>query len=388
MSIDQAQPRIFLSLPHMSGDEIEYVKEAFASNWIAPLGPMVDGFEADMSDYLGGTHALAVSSGTAAIHLALKLCGIQPGDRVLCSSLTFSASANPIIYEQGIPVFIDSEPDSWNMSPVALKKALIELSEQGTPPRAAVIVNIYGQSADYEPLIKLCREYGVRVIEDAAESLGARYHESASGTMGDFGVLSFNGNKIITTAGGGMLLSRDREALAKAKFWSTQARDNAPWYEHSELGYNYRMSNILAAIGRAQLKSIDQRVEQRRQIHDYYVQRLAAPPGIDFMPTAAFGRPNNWLTVMTLNPQFYSPGVVDIVREMEKHNIETRPVWKPMHMQPFFADCVYYTHYDVESCCDGLFARGLCLPSGTGMSPEDLERVCTCLEQVLKSGLR
>lgn len=370
------QKRIFLSPPHMTGKEMEYIQDAFDSNWIAPLGPHVDAFEKEMAEYGGCKGALALSSGTAALHLGLKLLGIQPGDIVFCSSLTFSATVNPVIYEGAVPVFIDSDRETWNMSPSALKRAFEEAKKNGKLPKAVITVDLYGQSANYSPILELCNSYNVPILEDAAEALGATYGEKKCGTLGKLGVLSFNGNKIITTSGGGMLVSDDLEMLSKARFWATQARDPAPHYQHSEIGYNYRMSNILAAIGRSQLSVIEERVEARRRIFETYRSALGGIPGISFMPEAPFGRANRWLTVMLVDPQ---TGVTptDIMKGLQEENIESRPVWKPMHLQPVFEKYAYFPHQEDETVSDDLFVDGICLPSGSSLSHEDQERIIT-----------
>ena len=369
------KPRIFLSPPHMSGLEETYVKEAFASNWIAPLGPHVTAFEKEVAAYAGVKGALAVSSGTAAIHLALRLLGVGQGDIVFCSTLTFIGSVNPILYLGAAPVFIDSEPDSWNMSPVALEKAFKWAQEAGKMPKAVVVVDLYGQSADFDSLLAICNCYGVPVVEDAAEAMGSTYKGKACGTLGKFGIYSFNGNKIITTSGGGMLLSDDTEALDKALFWATQARDKAPWYQHSEMGYNYRMSNIVAGIGRGQLTVLDDRVKARRELFERYKEGLGDIPGVEFMPEASYGRANRWLTVMILDPARNSVTPLQVIEALEAENIEARPVWKPMHLQPLFADCMYFTHEEGESVSDRLFVNGLCLPSGSSLTEEEQGRV-------------
>lgn len=377
------QKRIYLSPPHMSGYEEKYIAEAFATNWIAPLGPNVDAFEKEVASYVGAKGALALSSGSAAIHLALKLVGISPGDRVICSSLTFAASANPIIYEGGEPVFIDSEPQSWNMSPQALERALDTLNKEGKLPKAAIIVDLYGQSADMDPLMELLNHYDIPVIEDAAEALGATYKGKHCGTLGKFGVYSFNGNKIITTSGGGMLISEDLEALAKARFWATQARDQARHYQHSEIGYNYRLSNILAGVGRGQIRVIEDRVSARRAIFDRYVEALAHIPGLEFMPEADFGRSNRWLTTLTIDENQTGVTVNDLLNAFEDHNIEGRPVWKPLHLQPVFKDCLYFTHEENRSVSDELFAQGVCLPSGSSLTEEEQDKVIQVMRSIL-----
>jgi len=376
-------PRIFLSPPHMSGREETYIREAFASNWIAPLGPHVTAFEKEVAAYAGVKGALAVSSGTAAIHLALRLLGVGQGDIVFCSSLTFIGSVNPVLYLGATPVFIDSEPNSWNMSPVALEKAFLWAEKAGKRPKAVIIVDLYGQSADFDSLLAICNCYGVPVVEDAAEAMGSTYKGKACGTLGKFGIYSFNGNKIITTSGGGMLLSDDTEALEKALFWATQARDKAPWYQHSEMGYNYRMSNIVAAIGRGQLTVLDERVKARREVFQRYKEALGDIPGVRFMPEASYGQANRWLTVMTLDSNYTSITPMQIIKTLEAENIEARPVWKPMHLQPLFAGCMYFTHEEGISISDQLFNSGVCLPSGSSLSIDDQQRVIQIIRRKL-----
>lgn len=376
--------RIYLSPPHMSGYEIEYIKEAFDSNWIAPLGPHVNAFELELAGYVGIRGALALSSGTAAIHLALRLLGVGQGDIVFCSSLTFIGSVNPVLYQGAEVVFIDSEAESWNMSPVALEKAFAWAEGEGKLPKAVIIVDLYGQSADYDPLLEICNRYGVPVVEDAAEALGSSYNGKACGGFGEFGVYSFNGNKIITTSGGGMLVSDDVEALEKALFWATQARDQAPCYQHSEMGYNYRMSNIVAGIGRGQLRVLDERVAARRAVFEGYREALKDLPGVGFMPEAGYGRSNRWLTVMTLEPGKARSTPMEIIEALASENIESRPVWKPMHLQPLFGVCKYFTHEETVSVSDWLFATGICLPSGSNLSVEEQERVIDCIRKCLE----
>ncbi|PYI57190.1 DegT/DnrJ/EryC1/StrS family aminotransferase [Paenibacillus flagellatus] len=376
--------KVYLSPPHIGDLEVEYVKEAFSTNWVAPLGPHVDAFEREMAEYVGTKGAVALSSGTAALHMALKVLGVGTGDTVFCSTLTFVASANPILYLQALPVFIDSEPGTWNMSPQALERALSESVKTGRLPKAVIVVNLYGQSAEMDPITKLCKAYGIPLIEDAAESLGASYKGRSSGSFGDFGVFSFNGNKIITTSGGGMLVSDDTASLEKVRHWSTQARDPARHYEHSEVGYNYRLSNVLAAIGRGQLQTLEERVASRRQIFEKYKARFGDHPGIKFMPEAPNGRSNRWLTVMTIDPTLCGISAADCVDRLAQDNIEARPVWKPMHLQPLFRGYEYFAHSEQTSVSDDLFANGICLPSGTNMSDDDLERVFSSLDGCLK----
>jgi pyridoxal phosphate-dependent aminotransferase EpsN len=374
--------RIFLASPHMGGQEQEFIKQAFDTNWIAPLGPNVDMFEKEISEVVGVNGAAALSSGTAAIHLALKYIGASKGDIVFCSSLTFAASCNPIIYEAAEPVFIDSEPNSWNMSPVALRKAFQHCERLNRLPRAVIVVNLYGQSADMDYIKEICDSYGVPIIEDAAESLGAIYKNHYSGTMGRFGVYSFNGNKIITTSGGGMLVSNDNIALKKIRFWATQSRDAARYYQHSELGYNYRMSNILAGIGRGQLRILQERIKQKKNIYETYRNALKEIKDIEFMPIAGYGQPNYWLTVITLK-ESSKIKPLDIMIALEKENIESRPVWKPMHMQPIFSGYSFYSHNNNNtSISEDIFNRGVCLPSDTKMEEEDLDRVISVIKKL------
>lgn len=378
------QDRIYLSPPHMTGREMDYIKDAFDSNWIAPLGPHVDAFEKEIASYAGVRGALALSSGTAAMHLGLKLLGVSPGDTVFCSTLTFSASANPILYQGASPVFIDSEPQSWNMSPVALKRAFESSEKSGKLPKAVIVVDLYGQSADYDPILDLCEHYGVPVLEDAAEALGATYKEKKCGSLGKVGVFSFNGNKIITTSGGGMLLSDDEEMIGKARFWATQARDPAPHYQHSEIGYNYRMSNLLAAVGRPQLEEIEARVERRREIFSRYREVLRSIQGVDFMPEAPYGRANRWLTVMTLDEEITGLKPMDLIRVVSENNIEARPVWKPMHLQPIFEQYPYVSEGENRHYSSKFFETGLCLPSGSSLGEGEQARIISLLEEALK----
>ncbi|XOK61901.1 DegT/DnrJ/EryC1/StrS family aminotransferase [Paenibacillus elgii] len=379
--------RIYLSPPHMGQEEQQWVQQAFATNWIAPLGPNVDVFEKEIAGYVGASGALALSSGTAAIHLALRLLGVGVGDTVFCSSLTFVASVNPVVYQGAEPVFIDSETESWNMSPQALERALSEAKRAGKLPKAVVVVNLYGQSADMDPLLDLCDQYGVPVIEDAAESLGATYKGRASGTLGRFGTYSFNGNKIITTSGGGMLVSDDLEALEKARYWATQARDPAPHYEHSEVGFNYRMSNVLAGIGIGQLHMLPERIETRRAIFAAYAEALGSMEGIEFMPEASFGSATRWLTTLTVDPQIAGTTSGDIIRALAEANIESRPVWKPMHLQPLFQGCAYYPHQEGHSVSDRLFEQGICLPSGSSLTETEQAKVIEIVKTLVCGGM-
>ena len=363
--------RIYLSPPHMGGQELRFVQEAFASNWIAPIGPHVDAFEQEFARRLGSPHAAALSSGTAALHLAMKLVGVRPGDEVLCSTLTFVASANPILYEGGSPVFVDSDEATWNMDPALLAEELDTCARRGRLPRAVVLVHLYGQSADIDPILEACDRHGVPLVEDAAEALGATYKTGQPGTRGRLGVFSFNGNKIITTSGGGMLVSNDPALIREAKFLSTQGRDPAPHYEHSKMAYNYRMSNVLAGIGRGQLLVLDERVSQRRSNYAYYKAAFDGVPGITLMPEADYGVSTRRLTVLLVDPEEFGATAEDVRLELEARNIEARPVWKPMHLQPLFAGC-RRVGGDVAA---GLFGRGLCLPSGSQLSEGELDRI-------------
>ena len=363
--------RIYLSPPHLSGQEQEFVAEAFASNWVAPLGPQVDAFEAETAAAVGMPHALALSSGTAALHLAMRLLGVTRGDLVLCSSLTFSATANPIAYESAEPVFVDSDRATWNMDPDLLAEAARACIAAGRRPKAAVIVDIYGQSADHDRLAAVCREFDIPVIEDAAEALGAEYKGRPTGSFGKLSVLSFNGNKIITTSGGGMLLSHEAALVHKARFMATQARDDAPHYQHSEIGYNYRMSNIVAAVGRGQIRVLRDRVEARRRVFGWYQELLGDLPGVTFMPEAPYGRATRWLTCVIFEPSQFGATREDVRLALVREDIEARPVWKPMHLQPIFASCQIFG----GAVSADLFERGLCLPSGSAMTREQVERV-------------
>ncbi len=372
------EPRIYLSPPDIGEEERRYVGEAFETNWIAPLGPNVDGFEAEFSRLCEGAHCAALSSGTAALHLALRLAGVGPGDEVVVSTLTFVASAAPVVQLGARPVFVDSEERSWNLDPALVAQVLEEKAGAGRLPRAVVAVHLYGQCADLDPLVEICDRYGVALIEDAAEALGATYRGRPPGIFGQSGIFSFNGNKIITTSGGGMLVSRDAELIAHARKLATQARDRAPHYQHSELGYNYRMSNVLAGIGRGQLANLPAKVARRREIFETYRERLGQLPGVEWMPEAPWGEATRWLTCLTIDPEEAGVSREDVRVEMEARNIEARPVWKPMHLQPVFAEA---------ECVGGgvserLFERGLCLPSGSSLTTEEQERVIRCFQDV------
>lgn len=367
--------KIYLSPPHMSGMEMSYIGEAFQTNWVAPLGPHVDAFEQELAASVGTQGAVATSSGTAALHLALLACGVGRGDRVFCSSLTFVASANPIRYIGAIPVFVDSEPCTWNMSPEALLRALGDALRDGRLPKAVVVVHLYGQSARMDEIMAICDLYQVPVIEDAAESLGSTFDSQQTGSIGRFGIYSFNGNKIITTSGGGMLVSNNLEDLKYARFLATQAKDPAPYYEHSTIGYNYRMSNVLAGLGRAQLQVLGDRVARRRAIFARYAEKLRDVPGLSFMPELENTRSNRWLTALTVDERYTGCTAQQIVDALAAEQIEARPVWKPMHQQPIFRGTRYYPHETGVSVSDRLFATGLCLPSGSSMTEEEQDRV-------------
>ena len=363
--------RIYLSPPHMSGYEEEFVAEAFRSNWIAPLGPMVDAFEGEFCKYIGVQYATALSSGTAALHLAMLVLGIKAGDEVLCATLTFSASANAITYVGAQPVFIDCDRTTWNIDPDLLDEELAACAERGRRPRAVMAVDLYGQCADYGRIEDICRRYEVPLVEDSAEALGATCDGKKAGCFGRVAVFSFNGNKIITTSGGGMLVSSDGELVRKARFLATQARDPAPHYEHSTIGYNYRMSNLLAAIGRGQLKVIEEHVAARRRNCELYREALGDVPGIAFMPKASYGRSNRWLTCILVEPLEYGATREDIRLALEAENIESRPIWKPMHLQPVFREARTRSGEIAEE----IFRKGLCLPSGSSLSSSDLDRI-------------
>ena len=366
--------KIFLSSPHMSeeGYEMEFVNEAFDTNWIAPLGKNVNEFENELAAKIDIKSAAALSSGTAAIHLALKAAGVESSDIVFCSTLTFSATANPIIYQNATPVFIDCDLETWNMSPVALEKAFLNYS-----PKAVLVVHLYGLSADMDKIVDICKKHNVPLIEDAAESLGSYYKGKHTGTFGDYGVFSFNGNKIITTSGGGMLVSNNEDKIEKARFWSTQSRDQARHYQHTELGFNYRMSNVVAGIGRGQLKILDKRVLKKKEIFEFYKKELRGLEGIQMMPVNEWDAPNYWLSCMTLTGKIRP---IEIMKALEKENIESRPVWKPMHMQPFFEEYDYVG----DGASEEIFENGICLPSDTKMTMEELGRTINTIKELWK----
>jgi dTDP-4-amino-4,6-dideoxygalactose transaminase len=371
--------RIFLSPPHMSGEELRFIREAFESNYIAPMGPQVDAFEKEFAQKVGITYAAALSSGTAAMHLALRLLGVGPGDEVIVPSFTFIGGVSPIVYQGARPVFIDSDYISWNMDPELLEEELEECQKRGSLPKAVISTDIYGQCADLDRILEVCNPYDIPVISDSAEALGATYNGRSSGVGSQAAIFSFNGNKIITTSGGGMLASEDEKMINHAKFLSQQARDSAPHYEHSQIGYNYRMSNILAAIGRGQLMVLEDRVSTRRRIFAYYKEALGNMPGIEFMPEAPYGLSNRWLTVILINHEDFGANKEEVLRALESHNIESRSVWKPMHLQPIFKG---YRMRGRDVCTD-FFNRGLCLPSGTAMTNRDLERVVEAIKKLV-----
>lgn len=373
--------KIWLSLAKMSGREQEFIQEAFDTNWVVPLGPNVDGFEQDLKDYLReDRQVVALSSGTAALHLALIQLGVEAGDEVICQSFTFAASANPITYLGAKPVFIDSEPYTWNMDPDLLEAALQDRkAKTGNYPKAIIPVHLYGMPAQMDEIEEIAKKYGVPVLEDAAEALGSVYKGQGCGTLGDFGVLSFNGNKMITTSGGGALICRNSEDAARTKFYATQARDNAPHYQHSKIGYNYRMSNICAGIGRGQMFALDSHLARRREIHALYLEKLSGLQGIRVFdkPSAEFDS-NFWLTCIQVHPQDCGFTREDVRLAMEAANIETRPLWKPMHLQPVFAEAPYYGN----GVAQHLFENGLCLPSGPALTDDDVERVVAVIEEL------
>lgn len=400
----QHNKRIYLSPPHMTGHEIKYIQQAFDQNWIAPLGPNVNAFEKDLADYCGVGHAAALSSGTAAIHLALIMLGVTRGDEVIAPTFTFSATINPIIYQGATPVLIDSERDTWNMDPELLEKAIqdrlnpqkthqppatdhrLPITDYRPPttaprlPKAIIIVHLYGMPAKIEKIMAIANKYGIPVIEDAAEALGGRYKDKPLGSFGEMSVLSFNGNKIITTSGGGALLSNERELIEKARFLSTQARDKAPHYQHSQIGYNYRMSNIVAGIGRGQMEALELRVNQRRENFVFYYNNLKDIPGIHFLtePSSDFYS-NFWLTTIVVDPKLTGITGEEIQQELEKENIESRPLWKPMHLQPVFEKYPAYSN----GVSEGLFKEGLCLPSGSKLSHDDKKRIMRLIKNCL-----
>ncbi len=364
------QKRIYLASPTMHGEEQKFVQEAFDTNWVAPLGPNVNMFEKEISSYVGSADATALSAGTAAIHLALKLAGVKQGDTVFVSSLTFSATCNPIVYEKATPVFIDSERETWNMSPDALRKAFEKYPET----KVVVIVHLYGTPAEMDEIVEICKEHHAILIEDAAESLGATYKGKQTGTFGKYGIYSFNGNKIITTSGGGMLVSDDADAVVKARFLSTQAREPERHYEHKEIGYNYRMSNVIAGIGRGQLLHLDEHINKKKEIYEIYQKAFADIEEIEMNPIPQDCKVNYWLSCMTLKQESkVSP--LDIMVALEKENIESRPIWKPMHLQPVFSEYDFITTEEGGSVGEDIFNRGVCLPSDIKNTEEDMDKI-------------
>jgi dTDP-4-amino-4,6-dideoxygalactose transaminase len=375
--------KVWLSSPHMGGNELKYINEAFDTNWIAPLGPNVDGFEQDLEIFLNeNVKVAALSAGTAALHLALIECNVGHGDEVICQSMTFSASANPIAYLGATPVFIDSEQDTWNMCPVALKEAVEDRIAKGKKPKAIIVVHLYGMPAKMDEILSIAKEYNIPLIEDAAESLGSKYKGKSCGTFGHFGILSFNGNKIITTSGGGALVCHSQEDKDQAVFLSTQARDDAPHYQHSQIGYNYRMSNISAGIGRGQMEVLNERVEGRRKMHKFYAEicknmdgvELFSEPGADFYS-------NHWLSVITIDETKTLKTCEDLRLAFLEENIESRPIWKPMHLQPIFEEAPYYGGKVAEN----LFGNSLCLPSGSNLTDSERERIAKVMIEVLSN---
>ena len=364
------EKRIYLSCPTMHGEEQEYVKEAFDTNWVAPLGPHVDAFEKELASYVGSSHAAALSAGTAAIHLAVKLLGIGQDDYVFCSSLTFAATCNPVMYEKAKLIFIDSEPDTWNMSPKALRKAF----EKYPNPKAVICVHLYGTPAKMDEITEICKEHNVPIIEDAAESLGATYKGKYTGTFGEYGIFSFNGNKIITTSGGGMLVSENDDAIKKARFLATQARDQARHYQHSQIGYNYRMSNVVAGIGRGQLLHLDEHVALKKAIYETYKEAFKDIDDIEMNPLNPDGEANYWLSCITLK-QGSKVTPNQIMDALAEHNIESRPIWKPMHLQPVFEGCEFFSDCESGSVSEDIFNRGVCLPSDIKNTSDDMKKI-------------
>ncbi len=376
--------RIYLSSPHMSGREMAYINEAFDTNWIAPLGPNVNNFETDLVRYTRCGHVAALSSGTAAIHLAIILLGVGPGDEVIVPSFTFSATVNPVVYQHAIPVFVDSEKETWNMDPELLEKAIKDKRQRAKNKsiKAIIVVHLYGMPANMDDIMAVAEKYGIPVIEDAAEALGSKYNGKSLGSFGDFGVFSFNGNKIITTSGGGALASDSEAMIDKARFLATQARDKAPHYQHSHIGYNYRMSNVLAGIGRGQMEVLDERIQQRRANYDFYLKSFSSYQGIEFLkePSDAYFS-NRWLTTVIIDANKTGIARERLQVELEKENIETRPLWKPMHLQPVFSSYPAYLNGVSES----LFNTGLCLPSGSNMTEEQKCFVVEAIQKRIKN---
>ena len=377
--------RIYLSPPHLGRHELNYLHKAVEDNWVAPTGPNLTGFEADLCAFTGVAHAVALTSGTAAIHLGLRLLGVGPGDEVLCPSFTFVATANPIVYCGATPVFVDSEADTWNICPVRLREAIADRIRLGKKPKALLLVHLYGMPAKLDELLAVAQEYGIAVLEDAAEALGARYRGRPLGSFGQVSVFSFNGNKILTTSGGGALLTPDAALAKRALFLATQAKDPAPHYQHSEIGYNYRLSNLLAGIGRGQMELLEDRVKRRREIFNWYKENLAGLPGLTVAPAPepAGSHANRWLTTALLDPAATNATPETLRQHLETKKIESRPLWKPLHLQPLFAGALMYG----GTVCEDLFARGLCLPSGTAMGDEELRRVAKAVREGLSQPL-
>ena len=380
------QEKIWLSSPHMGGTERKYVTEAFDTNWVAPLGPNVNAFESAISTYLKqDVHVATLSSGTAGLHLGLILLGVTNGDEVLCQSMTFSASANPIVYQGATPIFIDSEPDTWNMCPTYLEKAINDRIKKGKKPKAIIAVHLYGMPYDVDAITAISKKYDIPVLEDSAEAFGSSYKGQKCGTFGDISILSFNGNKIITTSGGGALVTKNVSVRDKAIFLATQARDNAPHYEHSHIGYNYRMSNICAGIGRGQMQVLDAHVNLRREMHDFYVQLFEDTPGITvFAENTPERYSNHWLSCIVVDPILAGFTSTDLRLELEKSNIESRPLWKPMHLQPIFKTAPYYG----SDISEHLFKNGLCLPSGSNLTLDDKNRIKKAIENFCANSFR
>lgn len=372
--------RIYLSQPHLSGKEEKFIKEALESNWITSMGHQLDAFEAELKNYIGAKNVVALSSGTAAIHLGLKALGVKKGDVVLCSSFTFIGSCNPILYEGAIPAFVDSEEKSWNICPIALKNAIRQLKKQNSRIAALVMVDLYGQAADYDRIKDICDAENIPILQDAAEGLGAEYKNQKLGSYADIAAFSFNGNKIITTSGGGAIATSRKDWAEKIRFWSTQAREKALHYEHTEIGYNYRMSNILAAVGRAQLEVLDDRVQARRAVRKNYEEAFASIDGIEPMPEADFGKSNAWLSVMRVNKEKLGLSYQDLIEELLKFNIESRPAWKPMHRQPLFRSADYFTRLPDISVCDKIYDEGLCLPSSSSLKESEQAQVISIIQ--------
>ena len=386
----QDHDRLYLSPPHLGRHELNYVHKAIEDNWVAPAGPNIAGFESDICQATGAGHAVALVSGTAAIHLGLILLGVGPGDEVLCPAFTFVATANPILYLGATPVFIDSEPETWNLCPARLREAIEDRIAKGKKPKALILVHLYGTPAKLSSIMAIAAEFSIPILEDAAEALGSRYQGRALGTFGEVGIFSFNGNKILTTSGGGALITNNATLAQRTRFLATQAKDEAPHYQHSEVGYNYRLSNLLAGIGRGQMELLDDRVKRRREIYDWYrehLEPLATVLSVALTPELPGARANRWLTAILLSDSAPEDGAAPLAttpetlrRHLETHNIESRPLWKPLHLQPLFAQAPMYG----GEVCEDLFAHGLCLPSGTAMTEADLRRVAEALAEVLK----